>query len=104
MEACKDWPKTELLSNYYDPFRIEIPIVVVSTEADPASSRSRWDREIASIMPNSVHIIVPGVGHPADNDCLQSIRYELFRSGMTKKLDTSCTKNLKHPSFKLSAQ
>ncbi len=101
MEACEDWPKTELPPDYYEPFRLEIPVVVVSTEADPASSRGRWDKEIASIMPTNVHVTVPGVGHPGDNDCLQTIRHALFRSGSTKDLDTSCISKLKHPPFKL---
>ena len=103
MEACQDWPKTELPADYYKPFQLEVPIVVVSTEADPASPSGRWDKEVASTMPNAVHVTVSGVGHPTDNKCLQAIRHALFRSGTTKNLDTSCMAKLQRPPFKLPA-
>ena len=74
-------------------------IVLVSTEADPASSSGRWDKEVASTMPNAVHVTVPGLGHPTDNKCLQAIRHALFRSGTTKNLDISCMAKLQRPPF-----
>jgi pimeloyl-ACP methyl ester carboxylesterase len=103
MEVCQDWPKTELPADYYEPFRLEMPTVVVSTEADPASSSGRWDKEVTSTMPNAVHVTVSGVGHPTDNKCLRAIRHALFRSGTTKNLDTNCVAKLQRPPFKLRA-
>jgi pimeloyl-ACP methyl ester carboxylesterase len=99
MEACKDWPKSELPNDYFEPIRVNIPIVVVSTEADP--SGFSWSKDVAFLMPNAVQVIVPGVGHTSDNDCLRSIRHALFRSGTTKNLDTSCIAKLEHPQFRL---
>jgi len=59
-------------------------------EADAIGSNWRWGKEVASFMPNAVHVIVPGAGHTPDDDCTRSIRHAPFRSGTTKNLDTAC--------------
>jgi pimeloyl-ACP methyl ester carboxylesterase len=104
MAACHDWPKTELPDDYFKPFRLDTPAVLVSGEADATGSNGRWGKEVASFMPNAVHVIVPGAGHTPDNDCTRSIRHALFRSGTTKDLDTSCMAKLQRPPFKLPVQ
>jgi len=104
MAACRNWPKTELPNDYFEPFRLDAPAVLVSGEADATGSRGRWGKEVASFMPNAVHVIVPGGGHTPDNDCTRRIRHALFRSGTTKDLDTSCMAKLQRPAFKLPPQ
>lgn len=101
MAACQNWPKTELPNDYFEPFRLDAPAVLVSGEADATGSRGRWGKEVASFMPNAVHVIVPGGGHTPDNDCTRRIRHALFRSGTTKDLDTSSMAKLQRPAFKL---
>ncbi len=101
MTACKDWPKTELPADWFEPFRSEVPAVLVSGETDATGSGGRWGNEVASFMPNAAHVIVPGGGHTPDNDCTRSIRHELFHTGTTKNLDTSCMGKLQRPPFKL---
>ena len=68
MAACQNWPKTELPNDYFEPFQLDAPAVLVSGEADATGSRGRWGKEVASFMPNAVHVIVPGGGHTPDND------------------------------------
>jgi pimeloyl-ACP methyl ester carboxylesterase len=104
MAACQDWPKTELPADYFEPFRLDVPAVLVSGEADATGAGGRWGKEVASFMPNAVHVIVPGGGHTSDNDCTRSTRQALFRSGITKNLDTSCMAKLQRPPFKLPAR
>lgn len=104
VEACKGWPKTELPTNYFKPFEIKVPVVIVSSEADPAGLYSRIHEAVNTMMPNAVEVILPGVGHPSDDDCTRSIRHALFRSGTTKNLNTSCVKQLRHPPFKLPSK
>ena len=55
-------------------------------------------------MPNAVHVTVPGASHTPDNDCTQSIRHALFRSGITKGLDTASIAKLQRPPFKRPAR
>src|SRR5439155_15338835 len=42
--ACKEWPSTELPSDFFEPFRLEAPAVLVSGAADSASPPS-WGEE-----------------------------------------------------------
>jgi hypothetical protein len=37
MAACENWPKTDLPADYFEPFRLEVPAVLVSGDTDPAS-------------------------------------------------------------------
>ena len=104
MAACQDWPKTELPAGYFEPFRLDTPALLVSGEADATGSNGRWGKEVASFMPNAVHVIVPGAGHTPDNECVSAIRHAMFRSGTTKNLDTSCIGKLSRPAFKMPAR
>jgi pimeloyl-ACP methyl ester carboxylesterase len=100
MAACKDWPKTELPADYFEPFRLETPAVLVSGAEDSASP-PHWGEEAQSFMPNAIHIIVPGGGHTPEDGCTRSIRHELFRTGTTRGLDTSCIAKEQPVAFKL---
>lgn len=100
MAACKDWPKTDLPTDYFEPFRSDVPTVLVSGDTDPVSPPS-WGEEVKSFMPNALHVVVPGGGHTPENACTRSIRGELFRMGTTWGLDLSCMTKLRPASFKL---
>jgi pimeloyl-ACP methyl ester carboxylesterase len=89
MAACQDWPKTDLPNDYFEPFRLEVPAVLISGATDPASTPN-WGEEVKSFMPNAIHVVVPGGAHTPENECTRSIRSQLFRTGTTKGLDTSC--------------
>ena len=98
--ACKDWPKTELPGDYFQPFRLETPAVLVSG-GDDSASPPNWGEEVKSFMPNAIHVVVPGGGHTPENGCTRSIRHELFRTGTTQGLDISCITNGQPVPFKL---
>lgn len=103
MAACKEWPKTDLPADYFEPFRSEVPAVLVSGATDPASTPN-WGDEVKSFMPNAIHIVVPGGGHCPENGCTRSIKQELFRTGATKELDASCIAKEQPEPFKLPAK
>jgi pimeloyl-ACP methyl ester carboxylesterase len=103
MAACKDWPKTQLPADYFEPFHLEVPAVLVSGATDPASPPS-WGEEVKSFMPNALHLVVRGGGHTPEDGCTQSIRHELFRTGTTKGLDASCITKVQPVPFKLSTK
>jgi pimeloyl-ACP methyl ester carboxylesterase len=69
---CKAWPKTDLLGDYFKPFRSDVPAVLISGDTDPVAP-PRWGDEVKSFMPNAIHLIVPGGGHtPTTNAPAQS--------------------------------
>jgi pimeloyl-ACP methyl ester carboxylesterase len=100
MAACKDWPKTELPADYFQSFRLETPAVLVSGGNDSASPPS-WGEEAKSFMPNAIHVVVAGGAHTPENGCTRSIRHELFRTGTTQGLTTSCVTKEQPVPFKL---
>jgi len=102
MAACKDWPKTELPADYFQPFRLETPAVLVSGGNDSASPPN-WGEEVKSFMPNAIHLVVPGGAHTPENGCTRSIRHELFRTGSTQRLNVDCITKVQPPLFKLPA-
>jgi pimeloyl-ACP methyl ester carboxylesterase len=100
MAACKDWPKTELPANYFEPFQLETPIVLVSGSEDSASP-PKWGEKAGAFMPHSIHVVVPGGAHTPEDSCTRSIRHQLFRTGATQGLDVSCVAEIKPPAFEL---
>jgi acetylornithine deacetylase/succinyl-diaminopimelate desuccinylase-like protein len=68
-EEVKTIPDAEnqVPNDYFKPFRVEPPAVLVSGEADAAGSNGRCGKEVASFMPNAVHVMVPGAGHDAQD-------------------------------------
>ena len=102
MAACKDWPKTELPADYFQPCRLETPALLVSGGND-SSSPPNWGEEVKSFMPNAIHVVVPGGTHTPENNCTRSIRHELFRNGTTQGLDVGCITKEQPVPFKLPA-
>jgi Predicted hydrolases or acyltransferases (alpha/beta hydrolase superfamily) len=100
MAACKNWPETELPNDYFEPFRLETPAVLVSGATDSASP-PKWGEVVKSYMPNAIHVVVPGGAHTPENECTRSIRHELFRTGTTQGLDTGCIAKVQPLPFKL---
>ena len=100
MAACKEWPKTDLPADSFEPFRLETPAVLVLGATDPAS-RPNWGEEVKSYMPDAIRAIVPGGAHTPENECTRSIRHELFRTGTTKGLDVGCIGKVQPVPFKL---
>jgi pimeloyl-ACP methyl ester carboxylesterase len=100
MAACKEWPKTDLPSDYFEPFRIDVPTVLVSGATDPASPPN-WGEEVKKFMPNAINVVVPGSAHTPENSCTRSVRHQLFSAGTTEGIDTSCIKEVQPLPFKL---
>ena len=102
MAACKEWPKTDLPSDYFKSFRIDVPSVLVSG-ADDSASPPYWAEEVKKFMPNAINLVVTGGSHTPENSCTRAIRHQLFASGTTKGIDISCIQEVQPLPFKLPA-
>jgi len=100
MAACNEWPKTELPPDFFEPFQVDTPTVVVSGSNDSASPPNTGE-EAKKFLTNAIHVVVPGAGHTPETACLRSIRHELFRTGSTKNIDVTCNTRLKPEPFQL---
>jgi pimeloyl-ACP methyl ester carboxylesterase len=103
MAACKEWPKTKLPRDYFEPFRIDVPTVMVSG-ADDSASPPHWGEELKKFIPDAINIVIPGGAHTPENSCTRSIRHQLFSTGTVKGIETSCVAQVKPAAFKLPSR
>jgi pimeloyl-ACP methyl ester carboxylesterase len=99
MASCQVWPKTVLPAGYFEPFRADVPALLISGDTDPVTP-PRWGETVHSFLPQSVHLIVPG-GHVPDTTCTISIADAMFRTGSTRGLDLGCVAGIRPAPFKV---
>jgi pimeloyl-ACP methyl ester carboxylesterase len=98
MEACQEWPKGEIPSSYIDLVKSDLPVLMISGEADGSSPL--WFGESAlRLLPNGRQVKIRYYGHQMDSDCVQNLFQKFISSGSSKDLDTSCTQAIRRPPF-----
>jgi pimeloyl-ACP methyl ester carboxylesterase len=103
MAVCADWPRTHRPAGYLEPFRSEVPTVLVSGAADPATP-PYWGEVAAKRLPNSIHVVVPGAGHTPENASVADLRRQLFAKRSVEGLDLGCVARMRPPPFKLPGE
>lgn len=97
--VCEFWPKSDLPKNYGEPVSVDIPVLLLSGTLDPVTP-PRWGEEAASHLPDSLHLIVPGV-HGVGGECITTIQRQFLETGSVKELDVSCTESMRMPPFRI---
>src|SRR4029079_16722392 len=64
LKACEFWPRGTVPADYYEPVTSNVPVLLLSGDLDPVTPPN-WGEQVASHLPNSKHLIVPGTGHGA---------------------------------------
>ena len=101
-KVCKIWPREPLPESYREPIRSEKPVLLLSGELDPVTPPS-WAAEAAKTLPNSLQIVVPGVGHGATvAGCVPRLIAQFLADGSVKNLDGSCASAQSRPPFFVS--
>jgi pimeloyl-ACP methyl ester carboxylesterase len=98
IDLCREWPRGRPPANYFEPVKSNIPVLLISGELDPATP-FEWGDETARHLPNSLHIIQPGVAHGPFTPCAQNVMNRFVEAGTTNGLDATCVKELKRPAF-----
>ena len=99
IEVCKAWPKGEVPSVLRAPVSSDIPVLILSGEADPITPPWHVERLVQS-LPNSLHLIFKSMGHGnITTECTTRILDKFIESATVKDLDTSCVKNIMPPPF-----
>ena len=89
---------------YRDPVRSGVPALILSGEMDPATP-PRWGEVVAGNLPNSKHVIVPGVAHgTSTTGCVPELIEQFIRAGSASGIDESCVERLRRPPFFLSPE
>jgi pimeloyl-ACP methyl ester carboxylesterase len=87
--ACEIWPYAKLDPSFWEPVRSDVPALLFSGTRDPVTPPSGGEA-VAKYLSNSLHIVVPGVGHGASGPCVRKLRRLFVEAGSLEGLDTSC--------------
>jgi len=97
--ACDLWPHAAPPADAAAPFLSQVPALVLSGALDPATP-PRWGALAAAALPNSRHLIAPGVGHGVTpRGCAPRLVAEFLEAGSGAGLDGSCLEKLSRPAF-----
>ena len=102
-EACAEWPTARTADNHLRPIASNAAILLISGEFDPVTPPA-WADEIATTLPNSRHIVIPGSGHIFDgmsdvDTCLDPLIVRFLDSGDIKSVDPACVRKMRAPPF-----
>lgn len=102
-EACRDWPRYPVPAEFHQPFRSDVPVLLISGELDPVTP-PRWGEQAARMFPNSLHLVVPrgahGYGGMQGTDCIDEITHRFVRQASVQGLDpAACLAGVRPPPF-----
>ena len=100
--SCSQWPKGTLPEDYRDPVRSDVPVLLISGEADPVTPPWEADR-VARHLSRSLHIVLDGTGHSQlAPGCVGGLMQSFLDSGELTGLDISCAREIVRPPFAVS--
>lgn len=101
-EVCTAWPTGELSAEFGTPVVSDVPVLLLSGEADPVTP-PQYAARVAETLPNSLHVIGPGMGHGLiGRGCIDALVADFIAAGSVAGLDASCAENLIPPPFFVS--
>lgn len=101
LQICKVWGRGKVSEEFYKPVVSNTPVLIISGEVDPTLP-PRWGESIARFLPNSRHIIIPGVAHgPSFPGCVQNLVAQFINDASGAALDLKCVKSIRRPEFTL---
>jgi pimeloyl-ACP methyl ester carboxylesterase len=99
MDVCKSWPKGNPPPVLRAPVASDVPVLILSGQADPITPPWHAEHLLAS-LPNSLQLIFSGTGHGnATDDCAARILDKFLDGATIQGLDTSCVKTVMPPPF-----
>lgn len=97
--VCAEWPKGEVSAGFRAPVQSDVPVLILSGEADPITPPYHAEKAAESLS-NDLHIIFPGMGHGnLASRCVANILRDFIQAGSLAGLDTSCAANIQPPPF-----
>lgn len=99
-EVCRSWPAAPLPEGFDEPVRSTVPTLLLAGTRDPVTPAG-FAEEVAAHLPNSVHVVVEGGGHPVGGACIRRMQLTLVETGSVEGLDTSCVDDVPQPPFRL---
>jgi pimeloyl-ACP methyl ester carboxylesterase len=102
MAVAAFWPRGNVPSDYGEPVRSDVPVLLLSGTHDPVTP-PRFGEEAARHLENSLHLVVPGA-HGVGGPVIERIVREFLSKGTIEGLDTSGIEQIRLPPFALPEQ
>jgi pimeloyl-ACP methyl ester carboxylesterase len=99
LEVCAAWPHGEPPKVVHTPVSSDVPVLMLSGEADPITPP--WHAEqLAQSLNNDLHLIFSNMGHGnSGSQCAAKIIDKFIESASSSDLETACVKEIKPPPF-----
>jgi pimeloyl-ACP methyl ester carboxylesterase len=99
VEVCAEWPKGKISSEFREPVTSDVPVLILSGEADPITPPSHAEA-LAEALTNDTHLIFRGMGHGnLASRCTIGIFNDFIENASTTGLETECVDDIKPPPF-----
>lgn len=93
-DMCAVWPRGQIPADFHQPVRSDKPVLLISGGADPATPPENA-AHAAQTLPNSRHIVAPGMGHiNIYRGCLPRLAAQFVEDGSAAGLDPSCAESI----------
>ena len=101
IRACAVWPRGPVPADFYQPVRVDTPVLILSGGIDPATP-PRHGAEVAKTLPNSKHVVAPQLGHGVSlHGCAPRLVDAFIRAGNARDIDGRCLERIPRPLFML---
>jgi pimeloyl-ACP methyl ester carboxylesterase len=102
LEVCTAWRPGTLSAGWDAPVVSDVPVLLLSGEADPVTP-PRYAARVAETLPNSLHVVGPGMGHGLlGRGCVDDLVADFIAAGSADGLDAACVQQLEPPPFFVS--
>ena len=93
-EVCSYWPTQPVTSNFHEAVVSDVPVLLLSGEADPATPPSNGELA-AQTLSNSQHWIIPGMGHiNIYRGCIPNLANDFIEQAGFEGIDSSCVQEI----------
>ncbi len=87
---CEIWPRGEVPADFHQPFKSDVPALLLSGEFDPVTP-PRYADQVAKQFSQHSKLVVKGQGHSVSfTKCTSAIVTEFITNADANDLDTSC--------------
>lgn len=99
VKVCSAWPKGEPAPVVRAPVDSDVPVLMLSGEADPITP-PRHAEQLAASLSNSIHLVFDDMGHGnSASQCTAKILDRFIESASVADLDTGCVESVEPPPF-----
>ena len=98
-KICQVWPAAPAPEGYKQKVRSSVPALILSGEADPVTPPDNG-MLVAAGLPNSMHLIAPGMGHGVFfRGCIARLAARFIEDGAVSNLDAACVQEIRPMPF-----